>query len=140
VADALVILREAGDALDWACLVAEAERLHLVMPMRATLAYLRRHWQAPVPGWVLARLRAIPVAPMLRLEFVANQRPRGLWQKALIAWSHARRAVGYEHPWRAVGVLPARLQALWGLEHAWQIPAQALRVGRMRRGSGREEG
>ncbi|MFN8538872.1 MAG: nucleotidyltransferase family protein, partial [Thermomicrobiales bacterium] len=140
VADALVILRESGDALDWASLVAEAERLHLVMPMRATLRYLRRRWHAPVPEWVLTHLRALPVAPTLRLEYVAHQRPRGLWQKALIAWSHARRAVGYDHPLRAVAILPARLQALWGLEHPWQIPAHAIRVGRLRRAGMKGEG
>jgi hypothetical protein len=60
IADAVILLRSAGDTMDWNRLVEEAARRQVVVMTERALAYLATRFEVAVPVAVLARLRAIP--------------------------------------------------------------------------------
>lgn len=136
IADALTILGNAEQPIDWERFVSLARRLWLTVPAHAALYHLRWRWEADVPDAVLAALRATPVPSTLRLEYLVKLGPVRFWPKALIQWSHARRAVGYPRAGQALLHLPIRMQHLWQLDHLGQVPSRALTAA-ARRLSGR---
>ncbi len=68
VADAMMILRH-SPAIDWELLVRQAQDRLLVLPLRSTITYLARAFDAPIPDAVLAHLRSGAASRQERLEF-----------------------------------------------------------------------
>ncbi|HEY8600252.1 MAG TPA: nucleotidyltransferase family protein [Thermomicrobiales bacterium] len=126
IADAFTLVQDTAETIDWERFVYLARRLWLTVTAHAALRHLQRHLGSPVPETVLAALRDTPVPPTLRLEYAVKLGPVQFWPKALIQWSHARRAVGYPHVGRAFVQFPVRLQHLWQLEHLGEVPNRAL--------------
>lgn len=128
VADAWMILREAGETFDWDALIEEALARRLVLPIRTCLGYLREAMGAEVPDRVLAALDAAPPSRAEREEFrlltwPKSRRPfwRSLW------FRHLRmRRLTASRSWvaRLTG-FPGSLRVLWGLDHAWKLPVAA---------------
>jgi hypothetical protein len=144
VADAVTVIRAAGDRMDWDRLLAQVVRRRVVIGLRNDLTYLAREFGAPVPGVVLERLRDAPVSRREARTHRALTRSvphggfretagrfRGYWLEktgALPRWSQLREA-------------PGHLEDHWGLSHVWELPLEAaarlarhLRLARRRRG------
>lgn len=61
VADAVAILRSTT-TLDWAQLIAQAQRYQLILPLSNMLILLHKVLQVPVPAWVLSSLSKRSIA------------------------------------------------------------------------------
>jgi hypothetical protein len=128
VADAVTLVRQ-SPSLDWDRLVRQAIRCRLVLPLRATLAYLRERWALPIPASVLARLERAPVSVIDRMAFRAaltaqHQRGPGLtlWLRyAQYRWTEASRR-GPLGAAQHLGGFARFLQHRWSAEHLWQLP------------------
>jgi hypothetical protein len=90
-ADALSVMRAAGDRLDWTRLAAEGERRLVVPALVATLGYLRTSLDAPVPPAILARLEGAPVPAWVQAEYRLKLRPRSRARQAKYHWYLHRR-------------------------------------------------
>lgn len=73
IPDAMVILREAGDGIDWSRLRDEARVRGVSLRLAAGLTYLRDRFDAPVPDEALAALAATrpPLVERLELDVLA---------------------------------------------------------------------
>jgi hypothetical protein len=78
LADATMIIRQAGADLDWERLVEQARKRRLILPVRETLAYVQQTLQAPVPDVVLRELSAEPISRIEHLEHDNNIHPNGI--------------------------------------------------------------
>lgn len=129
VADALTLLQRAPD-VDWNRLIQQAERLRLIVPVRAALHYLAQTWQAPIPTAALTDLARLPVSRAELAVFEAATSPIDSIGPVHLLWLHYQR---YQRTAR-----PARLrdqplgfarflQNTWGLDSLEQLPGYALR-------------
>ncbi len=130
VADAVMILRNAPEALDWNRLSARAQQLRLVLPLREALSYLHDLLDVPVPASALARISTMSVPLAERVAEHARTRPPKRWG-----------------PWVALGVryleysatlppdtgrfrrlvgAPAFFRRRWGSVSLWQLPFAAF--------------
>jgi len=74
VADAIVILRQSSKDIDWDRLLRQAHDRLLVLPVRATITYLRHAFDAPVPDDFLRRVQSEATSRQERLEFKYRNR------------------------------------------------------------------
>jgi hypothetical protein len=130
VADAMIILRNAAQELDWDRLLTQAQRLQFVLPMREALDYLHERVGAQIPATALARIRTLPVPLAERVAERARTRPSRQWG-----------------PWVALGVryleycstlpadagllrrlagLPAFFRRQWGSAPGWTLLFAAI--------------
>ncbi len=112
--DAALLLHRAGASVDWDRLIEVATARRLVLPVREALLFLDQMLAAPVPAEVHARLAAIPVFDVERIEhagiFVKPARRSAAERHALQYMSDARRAEGPElHYQAALGAQALRL-------------------------------
>lgn len=77
VADAMVIMRSDGPAIDWERLVRLARVNQLVFGIYRMLDFLKWHFDAPIPSQVLAELRACTTSWVERTEHRLTNRPPG---------------------------------------------------------------
>lgn len=64
IVDAMLIMRGAGEDLDWEAVLRRARTWHDVRALRDALTVLARDFGAPVPPRVLAELGHLPFAPL----------------------------------------------------------------------------
>lgn len=125
-ADAWMILMAADTNIDWRRLTAQAEKRHLILPLRDALGFLREKLDAPIPPEALAQLQALPVTSRERSEYAARTHPQKILGYIPAMW------VDYERTANARALAPklfgfARfLQYTWDVEHLWQVPLLAL--------------
>jgi hypothetical protein len=122
IPDALLVLRAGG--IDWPRLLAQGRRRRFVLRAATMLAYLRRQLGAPVPDEVLARLEALPISRLERLEYRVVNRPQGLLGELPGYWCHYRRL-------RADGQITSTLGFPRYLQQTWRMAS----LGRMGRGA-----
>ena len=131
-ADATVIIRQAGPALDWDRLLSLAGALGMSLPLRDTLRFLHSQLEVPLPPEVLDRLAAIPVTAGER-RFYGLKLLRPGWLGALpLQWHH----------YRGLGLAAGRRPSLagfltymmrtWGLGRARELPGYVAYKARRR--------
>lgn len=126
-ADAVVLLRASGAEMDWARLVDQAERLRLVLPVKAGLGYLRRTLDVAVPDEVLAALARVRVSRRLRAEYRVKTERRTARRQVLYHWLQHRRLLGRHSILGATVRFPRYLQKLWGVSSlAALVPYMAV--------------
>ena len=89
ITDAMLIMRAAGDRVDWQYLVGRARTLHVTLELAAALDFLRREFSLRIPDHVEYELRSGPVGAGERVRYrVKSSAPRQgpLWK---IIWSAA---------------------------------------------------
>jgi hypothetical protein len=129
-ADAAVITKRAGDALDWDRLLDQTVRRDLVIPVSNALRYVEDVLEAPVPGRVINELARVDVRPRVRRAYhVIMRDPVGpavigglrdtqaYWARQSFKWGTLR----------AARELPAFLQDNWNLDSPAQVPIEAVR-------------
>jgi Uncharacterised nucleotidyltransferase len=136
IADAVTVIRSAGEQLDWKRLVAEAERRRVTVASAAALDYLNEEFGVAVPAGVLAGLRAAPATRHERAAFRAACQPDSPLRTLRMAWDRYRRlrdlATGAPPP----GSFVDFARRFWGLESAWQLPLHGARALSRRRERG----
>ncbi len=134
IADAVTVIRSAGEELDWNRLAAEAERRQLTIATAAALAYLRDEFAAPVPPVVLERLAAAPASRHERAAFEAACRPDSPVRTLRMAWDRYRRLRDLDTGAPRPSSFPSFARRFWGLDSVWQLPVHAGRALTRRRG------
>jgi hypothetical protein len=128
IADAAVIVRRSGDQIDWDRLVSQAEGHGVVVPVHATLTYLRDRFEVPVPPRALRQLGAAPTTRQQRMEFRwRGSQPRRLHPLLKIWFGYLRdRRVRPQPagPWFVS--FPKYLQRRWGTAGPGQLPRVGL--------------
>jgi len=121
--DAIVILRSAGDAIEWDRLARTAAARRSTLQVRNALAYLVDVLDASIPPRATEQLAAAPVTRRERQVFavVSGGRlapsPWRLWCATSADWSRTRAALAF----------PRFLRDSWGLRSVAQIPFSAVR-------------
>jgi hypothetical protein len=127
IADAMAILQASGDRLDWGAMLAFAQSQKLSYRLQLGLGFLAATYAAPVPSWVLDRLRADGISLIERIENRiylrgADQAYRPLLAPLVDYWRFGRNMPA----WRFLKEYRGYLQRRWRLDHPLQIPAAAL--------------
>jgi hypothetical protein len=126
IADAAVILKTSRGDIDWDRLLSHARRLGLVIPVRETLKQVVDVLDAPIPSSVLDNLYRLPLSKEdLRDYRIRCLPPSPLRTLPLEFRRMSLRSGRANGGWRLLAFL-SYARALWGLEHAWQLPLQAL--------------
>jgi hypothetical protein len=117
VADALMIVREAGGRIDWDRLLRDARYSHHTWAVRLGLEYLVRLLDAPLPQEALRSFRTARIGPLERAEqwvraSGANSRLGGL----PVLWFLYRRARMGEDQQARVGSFGRYLMQLWRVD------------------------
>ncbi len=125
VADAIMLLNNARNAIDWRRLIAQAEKRRLILPLQDTLNYLRETFDAPIPPEVLKRLQDIHVPGIERMEYRIAVNPPTPWTAMLYLWcQHCRLTGNAGLPYKIAG-FPAFLHKIWGVP-LWKLPFHGL--------------
>jgi hypothetical protein len=136
IADAITVIRSAGEQLDWNWLVAEAERRRLTVATAAALDYLDEEFGTAVPPPVLDSLRAAPSTRHERAAFRAACRPDSPLRTLRMAWDRYRRLRDLDTGAPPPGSFIGFARRFWGLESVWQLPLHGARALSRRRERG----
>jgi len=121
VADAIMILNNAYNEIDWDRLVVQAEKRHLILPLLDTLHYLRDIFKAPIPPKIIKDLQSIRVSRMERMEYKLAVSPPTKWTAILDLWCQHSRLMGKTNGLHKLMKFPAFLQRIWGIS-LWKLP------------------
>lgn len=127
IADAVQILRQASERIDWAALVEFTERRSVCRRMWLGLTYLRDHFDAPVPAAAIERLGRRRSTWLERLEnrtilrdfHAVHAGAFGPLMSELAPFSRYARGLG---PVDFVDGFSRYLRYVWGLERRRDIP------------------
>jgi hypothetical protein len=128
IADAVTVIRSAGERLDWDRLVAEAERRRVTVAAGAALAYLGEEFGAAIPSTALARLRTAPASRHERAAFRAACQPDSPLRTLRMAWDRYRRLRDLDTGAPRPGNFADFARRFWGLESVWQLPLHGARA------------
>jgi hypothetical protein len=126
VADALLLLRHAGDRFDWDVFTAEAVRRNVAASAARALRFLSADFGADVPPGVLLALDAAPGGLLGRLEAAAIVRPPSLAGGLLVHWLSHRRARPGSGFWSSLVRFPRHLAGMWGVGAPARVPGEAV--------------
>jgi Uncharacterised nucleotidyltransferase len=136
IADAVTVIRSAGEQLDWDRFLAEAARRRVTVASAAALNYLSEEFEMAVPPAVLAGLRAVPASRHERAAFRAACQPDSPLRTLRMAWDRYRRLRDLEAGTPPPGNFIGFARRFWGLESAWQLPLHGARALSRRRERG----
>lgn len=130
IADAMMILNSSPE-INWNRLVAQAQKRHLISPLKDSLIYLSDLLNAPIPSWFLRTLWNMPVSNIeIRREYKFRIGPpvsgwtgwMGTLPKQWFYYSDMMSSVPLLR--RIVGFI-GFLQFVWNVDHLWQVPLYA---------------
>lgn len=136
IADALTVIRSAGEQLDWDRLVSEAERRQLTVATAAALDYLGDEFGVAVPQAALTSLRAASATRHERAAFRAACQPDSPLRTLRMAWDRYRRLRDLDTGAPPPGNFVSFARRFWGLESVWQLPLHGVRALSRRRERG----
>lgn len=125
VADATAVLAASAAEIDWSSLVQKAQRHHIVMPVKDSLQYLQKTFDAPVPGTVLESLSTVRISKMERENYEVTLNPM-----AAPATAKILRMLYYDYRWLSSSTssrfksltFAKHLQAKWNVDRLWYVP------------------
>ncbi len=121
-ADAMQVIRSAGQQVDWPGLVSEAGRLHLSEPLHDTLYYLQTRLDAPVPAAALAALKAQTSTPAERRLYQRRVSPPGPLGDLPLMWAHYACLAEADSKRAGLGGFIRFLQDSWGVTDLMKAP------------------
>jgi hypothetical protein len=125
VADAMTILNTAQSEIDWNRLIAQALKRRLILPLRESLAYLRKTVSAAVPSEVLESIRDLPVPWIEYIEYNVTMNPPTRWRAMLDLWGQHSRVAGERGRLYKLIMFPGFLKSVWRRSF-WKLPFYAL--------------
>ena len=126
MADAITIVRRAGDSMAWDTLAAEARERRLTYQLRRALGALAAE-HGDVPRAVMAALHASRPAWWERLEHRAKQRPQTIGTVVTQFWCRHRRGRTAGSTAGQSSSFVTEMQAMAGCERFWQRAPRAAR-------------
>jgi hypothetical protein len=125
IADAMAIMRGSADEMDWPSLFKKAQKHHIVLPVKESLEYLKKTFDAPVPATLIKSLASVRVSKTERENYEVALNPI-----APPTTTKILRLLYYDYRWlssstssRSKTLAFARfLQAKWEIERLWQVP------------------
>jgi hypothetical protein len=128
IADALTVIRSAGDAIDWRAVVEDSIVRRLTLPVGDGLAYLAEHFAAPIPAEALGALRAASVSALERFNY--EFQTREYWAPTTadivktLRYDYQRLATSVPLRHRPI-VFARRVQDRFQLKRLWHVPIVA---------------
>jgi hypothetical protein len=127
IADAMMLMHTRGQALDWDSFTGFARRQKLSFRVHLGLSYLVREHAAPVPCWVLDRLKADGISTIERMEnIIYLRRPEEMYRPLLFPLADYWRFLRNEPIGRFLLGYCGYLQRRWELRNPARIPLAAL--------------
>lgn len=125
IADAMAILNKSGDEIDWARLMKKAKKHRIVMPIRDSLEYLKKTFDAPVPDRLLKSLAAVRISRIERESYEVTLNPM-----APPTTTRILRLLYYDYRWLSSSTssrfkslaFAKHLQAKWDIDRLWHVP------------------
>ena len=125
VADAMAILAASAEEINWPGLLEKAQRHRIVSPVRDSLEYLKKKFDAPVPDSVLASLSAVRITKIERENYELTLNPM-----APPSTTKILRMLYYDYRWLSSSTssriktlaFAKHLQAKWDIERLWHVP------------------
>jgi len=68
IADAFMVLRS-GEEIEWNRILVQAQRLHMILPIKAAMQYLHDVFHAPIPDDFLQHLDQLPISKQENKEY-----------------------------------------------------------------------
>jgi hypothetical protein len=125
IADVMVLLNTSQSEIDWDRLIAQTQRLRLILPIKNALHYIQDLLHAPISSAFLESLKSAPVSRLERMEYHTRTQPPGVMGGIPTKWF---RYLRYSHPtnnpvslFNFIG-FSRFLQHYWGIDHLWQVP------------------
>ena len=125
VADAMAILGGSAAEIEWPSLLKQAQKHRIVLPIKDSLEYLKKKFDAPVPDSLLQSLSVVCISKIERENYELTLNPMAPPTTARIF-----RMLYYDYRWlsssmnsRFTALVFARhLQAKWNIDRLWQVP------------------
>jgi len=125
VADAMTMLGVAGEEIDWASLLKKALRHRITLPVKESLNYLKKAFDAPIPDSFLKSLSAIRVSKIERENYEAALNPM-----APPTTTKILRLLYYDYRWLSSSTssrykslaFAKHLQAKWHIDRLRHVP------------------
>jgi Uncharacterised nucleotidyltransferase len=125
VADAMSILGASAAEIEWPSLLKKAQRHRIILPVRVSLTYLKKKFDAPVPDSLLKSMSAIRVSKMERENYEVMLNPTAPPTTGKIL-----RMLYYDYRWLSSSTssrfktltFAKHLQAKWGIDRLWHVP------------------
>ena len=121
LADIMTILNFGSSNIEWCRLIDQASRLHIILPVRKTLKYVKSILNAPVPMKVLYDLNNTRVS---KIDIVGNKarcRSGDVFGTLLRYWSFYLYQSLPDHRYSVFGFIKF-MKLYWGLKYNWQVP------------------
>lgn len=125
VADAMAILSASAAEIDWPSLLKRAQRHHIILPVRDSLEYLKKTFDAPVPDTLLKSMSAVRISRIERENYEVTLNPM-----APPTTSRILRMLYYDYRWLSSSTssriktlaFAKHLQAKWNIDSLWHVP------------------
>lgn len=125
VADALAILGSSAAEIEWSGLLKKAQRHRIVLPVKDSLEYLKKKFDAPVPDAVLASLSAVRISAIERESYEVTLNPMASPTTGKIL-----RMLYYDYRWLSSSTsarfktlaFAKHMQAKWNIDRLWHVP------------------
>jgi len=125
VADAMAILGVSAAGIEWTSLLKKAQRHRITLPVKDSLEYLKKTFDAPVPDSLIESLAAVRISAMEREAYEATLNPITPPTTTKIF-----RMLYYDYRWlssstsaRFKALAFARhVQAKWEIDRLWHVP------------------
>jgi len=125
VADALSILGASAAEIEWTSMLKKAQRHRIILPVRDSLEYLKKKFDAPIPDTVLKSMAAVRVSKMERENYEVTLNPMAPPTTGKIL-----RMLYYDYRWLSsstsarfkILVFAKHLQARWNIDRLWHVP------------------
>jgi Uncharacterised nucleotidyltransferase len=125
VADAMTIIGASAAEIQWSSLLKKAQRHRIVMPVKDSLEYLKKTFDAPVPETLLKSLSAVRISKIERENYELTLNP-------LVPPTTTKilRMLYYDYRWLSSStssrfkplVFAKHLQAKWNINRLWHVP------------------
>jgi hypothetical protein len=121
----MAIMGGSAEEIDWTSLLKKAQKHHIIMPVKDSLEYLKKMFNAPVPDTLLKSLAAVRISKMERENYEVTLDPI-----APPTTTKILRLLYYDYRWlssstssRFKSLAFARhVQAKWNIDHLWHVP------------------
>ena len=127
VADALTVLAQAGEAIDWERLVAQARARQVTYALADALGYLAERFRAVVPAGSLEELRRTRTPLHERVGHRAARSAPSPTRTLCIVWDRYRRLTTLDTPFRPPRNFVAYARETWGFDATAGLAGHATR-------------
>jgi Uncharacterised nucleotidyltransferase len=127
VADALTVLAQAGDAIDWERLVAQARAREVTYTLAEALGYLAERFEAAVPAGAVEELARTQARLHERVGHRAARAAPSPVRTLCVVWDRYRRLETLDTPFPPPRSFVAYARETWGFDATGRLAAHGSR-------------